>query len=91
MLQIITTEFIERFSALNNVIADVYIKHILYGCQKIKKCILHPVMDGERIGLSINGEDIYITMDELCEVNIDDKECCIKSELMELCINYFLL
>ena len=87
MLQIVTKEFIEKFNALNNVIADVYTKHILYGSQKIKKCVLHPFMGEDRIGLIINEEEVYITMEELSTVSIDDTECVIKSEVMELYIN----
>jgi hypothetical protein len=83
----ITTEFTERFSALNNLIADVHIKHLLYGNQKIKKCILHPFMDGDCIGLIINEEKVYITMDELSDISISNTECTIKSEVMELYIN----
>lgn len=86
MLQIITTEFIEKFNALNNAVADVYIKHLLYGNQKIKRCILHPFVGGDRIGLVINGEDVYITMDELQAVSINNIECIFKSEVMELYI-----
>ena len=84
MLQIITKEFIEKFNALNNTIADVHIRHLLYGNQKIKRCILHPVMDGDRIGLNINEESVYITMDELMSVSVNDKEYIIQSEVMEL-------
>ena len=86
MLQIITTEFIEKFNALNNAVADVYIKHLLYGNQKIKRCILHPFVGGDRIGLTINDEDVYITMGELQSVCINDVECIFKSEVMELYI-----
>jgi hypothetical protein len=86
LLQVITTEFIKKFDALNNAVADVHIKHLLYGNQKIKKCVLHPFMDGDRIGLIINDEDVYITMDELHSVYINDIECIIKSAVMELYI-----
>ena len=86
MLQIITKEFIEKFHALKNKVADVYIQHLLYGNQKIKRCILHPFMDGDRIGLNINEEYVYITMDELTGANIKDNECVIKSEVMQLYI-----
>ena len=86
MLQIITKEFIEKFNALNNTVADVHIKHLLYGNQKIKRCVLHPFMDGGRIGLNINEEDVYITMDELLSVSINNNEYVIKSEVMELYI-----
>jgi hypothetical protein len=82
----ITTEFIEKFNALNNTVADVHIKHLLYGNQKIKRCILHPFVGGDRIGLVINNEDVYITMDELQSVCINDVECIINSEIMELYI-----
>ena len=84
MLQIITTEFIEKFNALNNTVADVHIKHLLYGNQKIKRCILHPFMDGDRIGLNINKESVYVTMDELLSVSVNDNEYAIKSEVMKL-------
>lgn len=43
-------------------------------------------MDGDRIGLTINDEDVYIVMDELHGVSIKDNECVIKSEVMELYI-----
>ena len=81
---ILTAEFVEKFNALKNIIADVHIKHLLYGNQKIKGCVLHPFVDEGRIGLVINDEDIYITMDELCVFNFNDVECIIKSEVMEL-------
>ena len=68
------------------MVADVHIKHLLYGNQKIKRCILHPFMDGDSIGLSINNENIYITLDELSSVSINDNEYVIKSEVMELYI-----
>lgn len=87
LLQTITKEFIERFNALNNTIADVYIKHILYGSQKIKECVLHPFVGEDRIGLIVNEEDIYITMEELSYVDMDDTKCIIRSEVMELYIN----
>ena len=84
MFQNITKEFIERFNALDSTMADVHIKHILYGNQKIKRCVLHPFMDGDRIGLNINEENVYITMDELLSVNASDNEYVVKSEVMEL-------
>lgn len=80
------TGFVEKFNELNNMVADVHIKHLLYGNQKIKRCILHPFVDGDRIGLVINGEDIYITMDEMRGVRFVDTECVVKSEIMELYI-----
>ena len=83
-MQIVTKEFIERFKALNNIVADVYIKHLLYGSQKIRRCVLRPLMDGVRIGLVINGEAIYIAVDELCGASIDSNKCVMKSEVMEL-------
>ncbi len=86
MLQIITAEFIEKFNALNNTVADVHIKHLLYGNQKIKRCILHPFVDGGCIGLNINEENVYITMDELLSGDINDNEYVIKGEVMELYI-----
>ena len=88
MLQVITTEFIEKFSELSNMVADVHIKHLLYGNQKLNKCVLCPFVGEDRIGLIIEEEEKYITMDELCEAYIDDKECRLKSEVMELYINY---
>ena len=84
MLQIITKEFIEKFKKLENVIADVFIKHLLYGNQNIKRCVLHPFVDGDCIGLNINEEMIYITMDELLSTSASKNEYVIKGEVMEL-------
>ena len=83
----ITKEFMMKFNGLNNRVADVYINHILYGAQKIRKCILHPFMDEECIGIIINDEKKYIMLDELCSASIDDNVCCMKSEVMELRID----
>ena len=83
-MQITTKEFIEKFNTLNNAVADVYIKHLLYGNQKIKRCILHPFVGGDCIGLNINEEEVYITMDELLSVSVNINEYVIKSEVMEL-------
>lgn len=89
MLQeVITKEFMMKFNGLNNRVADVYINHILYGVQKIRKCILHPFLDEECIGIIINYEKKYIMLDELCSASIDDNVCCIQSEVMELRIDY---
>ena len=86
MFKNITKEFIEKFNELNNKVADVFIKHILYGNQKIKRCILHPFMDGDSIGLNINEENVYISMDELLSVSINNNEYVIRSAVMELFI-----
>ena len=83
---IITAEFTERFVALNGERADVHIEHILYGSQKIKGCVLHPLWDGERIGLIINEEEKYITENELCSAFFDGKNCCIQSDVMKISI-----
>lgn len=84
---VITVEFIEKFRALEGMVASVHIKHILYGNQKIKKCILHPILDGDRIGFHINDEDVYITTDELLAVGFDDGEFIVESEVMKICVN----
>ena len=82
----LTKDFIEKFMALKNRNADIKIEHCLYGNQKINRCVLHPFIDEGRIGLVIEDEERYITMDELCEVGIDDRGCFLKSDVMELYI-----
>lgn len=84
----LTRDFIEDFNMLHEKNANVRIKHMLYGNQKYNKCVLHPFVDGERIGFIIEDEEKYFTMDELCEVRIDGRMCILKSDVMELCINY---
>ena len=87
MQNIITKEFIERFSALNGKKVDVYIEHILYGSQKMRGCVPHTLWDGERIGFIIEEEERYVTMDELREVCADNNGCCIKSDVMNIIVN----
>lgn len=84
----IIRDFIEKFNGLNNVKADVQIKHILYGNQKLNRCVLHPFSDEECIGLIMNdGEKKYITMDELYDVSINENVFVLKSDVMEIQIN----
>lgn len=87
MQNIITKEFIEKFNALNDKKADVYIEHILYGSQKVRGCVPQTLWDGERIGLIIEGEEKYITMDELREVCADDNGYRLKSDVTEIKVN----
>lgn len=87
----IIADFIEKFNVLDGQKANVQIKHLLYGNQKLNRCVLHPFADEERIGLIVEDEEKYITMDELCEVSIDNKGCCLKSDVMELYIDYIVL
>lgn len=82
----IVRDFIEKFNVLNNRKANVQIKHLLYGNQKMNGCVLCPFVDGERIGLIVEDEKRYINMDELTEVYIDEEKCYIKSDVMELYI-----
>ena len=83
----IIRDFIKKFNVLDGIKANVQIKHLLYGNQKLNRCVLHPFADEGRIGLIMDdGEEKYITMDELCEVSIDNAYCCLKSEVMELYI-----
>ena len=88
----IIRDFIEKFNVLNNKKANVQIRHLFYGNQKLNRCVLHPFSDEECIGLIMDdGERKYITMDELCEVSIDNNVCILKSEVMELYIDYTVL
>lgn len=84
---IITKEFIERFNALDNRKANVYIEHALYGSQKMRGCVPHTLLDGERIGFIIEEEERYVTMDELREVYADDNGCWLKGDVMEIRVN----
>lgn len=83
----IVKDFVKKFIATEGQKANVCIKHILYGDQKINNCVLHPFVDEERIGLTINEEIIYITMDELSSLNLDNAKYVITSKVMELHIS----
>lgn len=84
---VVIRDFIEKFLVLENKKVNVQIKHVLYGNQKLNRCVLHPFADGECIGLIMDdGEKKYIMMDELCSVDIDNEKCIIKSDVMELYI-----
>ena len=81
------SKFIENFKTLNNKNGYLQIKHKLYGNQKLNRCVLRPFVDEDRIGLIMDdGEEKYVTMDELCDVYIDNEKCFLKSDVMELYI-----
>ena len=84
-------DFMGKFIALHNKKANVQIKHLLYGNQKMNRCVLCPFADGERVGLIIEGEEKYVTVDELLDVYINGEKCYVKSEVMELYIDHIEL
>lgn len=84
----LTRDFIEKFMALENQDANVQIKHLLYGNQKMNKCVLHPFVDDGRIGFIIEDEERYIVMDELTHASIKENECRIKSVAMEIWVQF---
>lgn len=84
----LTRDFIEKFMALENKNANIQIKHLLYGNQKMNKCVLHPFMDDGRIGFIIEDEERYIVVDELIHASINRNECCIHSIVMEILIQF---
>ena len=79
-------DFTKEFELLDEKYGNVRIHHFLYGNQKYNRCVLHPLVDDEHIGLVIDGEEKYVTMDELRGVSITNNEYCIKSDVMELYI-----
>lgn len=77
-------DFVKDFNTLNNKKANVQIKHKLYGNQKLNRCVLHPFMDGERIGfITDDGEEKYITIEELMEFHINGSEYRILGDVVE--------
>lgn len=55
----------------------------------MNRCVVRPFVDEERIGIIVDdGEKKYVTMDELCEASIDENGCYLKSDVMELNIDY---
>lgn len=87
----IVRDFIEKFSVLDGKKVNVTIKHLLYGNQTMSGCVPRPFADEERIGFIIEDEERYINMDELNDIYIDSEKCYIKSEVMELYIDYVTL
>ena len=80
----ITNEFIERFSKFDNTKACVRIQHALYGTQKANGILIQTLLDEERVGIIIDGEEKYIYLDEIVDIGIKDNECHIKSDVMEI-------
>lgn len=83
----IIKDFIAKFIVLEGKKADIRIKHFLYGNQKLNRCVLHPFVDEGRIGLIIEDEEKYITMEELRGIGTGNNQYVIKSDVMELYIN----
>ena len=86
MLQkIVTNDMRDKFLALDGKSVNIKIKHMLYGNQKLNRCVLHPFMDEERIGFVMDdGEEKYITTDELREIYVYDDQCYFNSDVMEI-------
>ena len=61
-------EIYYSLKALEGKDVVVYITHKIYGTHKIN-CIFNLLKDEEKIGLTVNGHEIYVMWEELEEIN----------------------
>lgn len=63
--------FIEELKKINGADVLIHIGNKLYGDQNIK-CAFHIVNDEERLGFSINEQEIFIYKNEICNFELND-------------------
>lgn len=74
-------ELIDRLVRIEGKNVCVNIGHKLYGDQNVK-CAFHIVNNEERLGFSINGQDIYIEKDKICHIGIKEDLYYFSDEIM---------
>lgn len=78
---------------MGNKINDLYnldkkngkitISHEWYGNQKIKG-VFHVINDGERIGIKVKDNEIYLYNNEITSIEINGNNALIKGKIMQI-------
>ena len=78
-------EFIYELNKIDKTYVRVYIEHKLYGDQNIK-CAFHIINDEERLGFSVNKQDIYIYKKEIINFKLKNGLYYFADQIMSITI-----
>lgn len=68
---------------LNGKNGEITIHHDWYGNQKIRG-IFHVINDGERIGIKVKDNEIYLYNNEITSIEINGNNALIKGKIMQI-------
>ena len=74
-------ELIEELERIEGANVWINIGHKLYGDQNVK-CAFHIVNNEERLGFSVNGQEIYIEKNKICNIGIKQDLYYFSDEVM---------
>lgn len=74
-------ELIEELVGIEGKNVLINIGHKLYGDQNIK-CAFHIINNGEHLGFSVNGQEIYIEKSKICNMGIKENLYYFSDEIM---------
>lgn len=64
--------FFEQWDKLENLKAKVILKHLLFGRQ-MHNCDMIQVINDDRIGLVLKGQEIFVPKQDIVQTEINDK------------------
>lgn len=64
-------ELIEGLKGIEGENVWINIGHKLYGDQNVK-CAFHIMNDEKHLGFSVNGQDIYIEKNKICNIGVKE-------------------
>jgi hypothetical protein len=65
-------KFFEQWDKLENLKAKVILKHLLFGRQ-MHNCDAVQVINDDRIGLVLKGQEIFVSKQDIVSAEMDDK------------------
>lgn len=72
------------WSSINNQSGIIHIYHILFGGKRYKCEKIHTICDDHRIGVIINGNELFIPIDEVVAFEHTQNESVIKSDRQQI-------
>jgi hypothetical protein len=64
-------KFSEQWTSLENTKAKVLLKHLLFGRQ-LHNCDALHIINDDRVGLRLKGQEVYVYKSDILHTNIDD-------------------
>jgi hypothetical protein len=80
-------DFMTNLNLINKKPGIIYIYHKLFGSQTYNTDNVNLICDGARVGIKLNGRDIYIPMNEIHTFSFDKNGLIIKSDRQCIRIN----
>lgn len=77
---------LEKWNEMQNLLGTVMLKHTLFG-ESVYECdALQVINDGERLGVVVKGRELFVYIDRLRELSIDEDTYFVEDDMLKIMV-----